>query len=94
MDEFNRCCGYPKILKLRELTPGKYELISLRKIKTVYGDCVIAKLDVYDDEIEYFLAKKSSKLSDEALDCINKGNFVFHYIGYIDGKYQYELESS
>ena len=55
MDEFNSLRRYPKTLKLKDLNPGTYDMISLRKINTKFGNSVIAKLD--DEEKEYYLAK-------------------------------------
>ena len=70
--------------------PGKYDLISLRKVNTKFGNFVIAKLD--GEEKEYYLAKKHGDLSIEAIDKISKGKYKSNYIGYIDGKYEYKLE--
>ena len=91
MEEFNRLRGYPKTFKLIDLCPGNYDLISLRKIKSKYGDSVIVKLDVEDEEKEYYLANKHGKLSDESINKINKGRYIFMYSGMIDDKYEYEL---
>ena len=59
MDEFNSLRSYPKALKLKDLNPGKYDLISLRNVSTKFGNSVITKLD---DE-EYYLVKKHGELS-------------------------------
>ena len=68
MDEFNSHRKYPKTLKLKDLNPGKYDLTSLRKVSTKFGNFVMVKLD---DE-EPWLAKKHGELSDEAIKFIKE----------------------
>ena len=53
MDEIKSLRKYPKTLKLKDLNHGKYDLISLRKVNTKFGDSVIVKLD-YE---EHYIAK-------------------------------------
>lgn len=74
MEEFNKLSKNPGTLKLKDLKPGSYPLISLRKITTKYGDSTIAKLQLKNEEYpkEYYLAKKHGDLSDEAIKSINK----------------------
>lgn len=55
MKKFNRVRNHPKTFEL-----------SLRKINTNYVHSVIAKIEVNDEEQEYFFSKKYGKLSDEA----------------------------
>lgn len=92
MEEFNSLRSDSPIFKLKDLKPGKYKLISLRKIKTKYGDSVVVKITVELNEVkEYFLKKKHGELSDKAIQEINEGGYVFYYEGLIDGKYIYTL---
>ena len=94
MDEFNRLGNYSKTLKLKELKEGIYNLISLRKIQTKYGDACVVKLDVDDVEKEYFLKKRHGDLPERVIKKINIGNYTFHYKGLIDGEYVYELNAA
>ena len=55
MDEFNSLRSYPESLKLKDINPVKYDLMSLRKVNTKFGNSVTAKSD--DEEKEYYLAK-------------------------------------
>ena len=88
MDEIKSLRKYPKNLKLKDLNHGKYDLISLRKVNTKFGDSVIVKLD-YERITQ---RKTHGELSDEAINKINKGNYKLNYIGFIDRKYGYKLE--
>ena len=48
MDEFNNFGCSPKVLKLKDLNPGKYNVVLLSKIQTKFCDFCIAKLEVND----------------------------------------------
>ncbi|GIY72307.1 hypothetical protein CDAR_522381 [Caerostris darwini] len=87
MEAFNRL--KPLVTyRLKDLKIGEYALLSLKKIQSIkYGYIVIAKLQVEGQEKEYFLPKHKSHISDEAIDTINAGSYIFVYRGKVDGKY-------
>ena len=70
---------YPKTLKLKDLNPGIYNLISLRKIQTKKGVPCIANLDVNDEGQEYFLKRRYGYLPEKVMEKINRGNYTFDY---------------
>ena len=67
--------------KLKDLNPGKYNLILLRKINTKFGYCVIAKLFVDVEGKEHFLPNKQGKLS----GATTRRNYKFNYARMNDG---------
>ena len=53
---------------------------------------LIRKLEVDDEEKEYFLKKHHREQSEKkSFQKNNKGYYIFHYKGMIDGEYKYEL---
>ena len=66
----------------------------MTKIQTKFGDACTAKLDINDEEKEYFLKKRHGDLPERVIKKINKGNYTFHYKGLIDGEYIYELNEA
>ncbi|GIY74293.1 hypothetical protein CEXT_131871 [Caerostris extrusa] len=58
-------------------------LYDIQKIYSV----VMAKLQLERQEKEYFLPKHKLNISDEAIDTINEGSYIFVYRGKVDGKY-------
>lgn len=49
--------SYQATLKLRDLVPGEYPIVCLRKINGKYGEFIIAKINVNGVEEEYYLTK-------------------------------------
>ena len=92
MGEFNNLECYPKTLKLKDLNPGKHNLILMRKIQTKCGDSCIVKLEVNGGEKEYYLKKVIEIYLKKTIKKFNKGNCIFHYKSMIDEEYMYEFE--
>ena len=94
MNGFNKLGICSKTLKPKVLNTGIYNLISLRKIQTKYGDAYIAKLDVDDQRQEDFLKKCHGDLPEKVIKKISRGNYTFDHKSLIDGEYIYELNEA
>lgn len=55
MEAFNSLRSFSETFKLKDLEPGKYRLILLGKIETKYGNTMIARLDINDEEKTFIL---------------------------------------
>ena len=52
------------------------------------------KIDINDQEKEYFLKKRHGDLPVKVINKINRGIYTFNYKGLINGEYIYELNEA
>jgi hypothetical protein len=58
-----------------------YEVEYIRRIKTKFGEALIADLSVEDDSFNVFLPIRYVKISDDDLNIINEGGVYMKYLG-------------
>ena len=86
MDAFKKINSFARVYKFSDITTGEYLLINLKRITTKFGDIIIARLQVDNEEMDFFLPKRFSKLTDKEIDELNKGNYYIEYKG-MEGVY-------